>query len=641
MKMVRYSVCLLLLALLFSGGQALAIKASIDPSEIAVGSRPLALGRAYTGMANDVCSLFQNTAGITKIRDWQLTTMYSNLLQEVNYSLLGFGKSLSREALGMAFLKADISGSQLTTRDPVTGRIVPDGDGAIGYTSSVWFFSYAVDPEKYFSHPYFKKLSLGASLKIFNQALHGVPGHGEVQAAGTDVDLGVQYRPLPWLTVGGAGYNVLPQAMGGQLVWGSGITESIPASFKLGFGFKLLGAEGFRQYKNQDVFLAYDYEFAPSRGNRPGLHHLGMEWLPWQNIALRLGLDQDAVATAMDTTGVESNLTAGVGVAFLGVNLDYAYHTFGTLSDNNSHFFSISLGVEPPPPPVYVSPETIVYLQIKEPPKKSITFNPSVEVKGLVLLPKDVRTVRINTEEAAINSDNTFSSVVPLPRYGKEMIKVEGLSGTGRILESQTLKIARLVSFSDVDENHPQRIEVGSLAALDYVAGFPDGTFRPEGEITRAELCTMLMRIKSSFAPAQTGEAASIPAPLTALSFNDVPARHWAAAFIAQAVKDGVVKGYPDGTFRPKNNITRGEALSVVVRFAGLEEPFAIDEKPFPDLEMTHWAAKAIFVARKQGYLDYLAGKNFEVNRKITRGEVVKILGRVEQVAKRVKDLLD
>jgi hypothetical protein len=611
---------------------AAAPKATIDPSELAAGSRPLGLGRAYVGLADDAYSVFQNPAGLARIRDWQLASMYSRVIEEVDYHLLGTVHPMGYEAVGVGYLKAAVGGSLFSRRDPVTDRIVPDPDaeGAMGYNSEVLFFSYALFPEKYFTQPFLKNVSVGVNLKIFNQSLTGIPT-GDVSALGHDLDLGLQYHPNSWLTLGAAGYNVLPYDLG-KLMWGSGISESIPASFKVGFAAKLIGKGGLREYVfyPQDLVLAYDYEFV-HRGDRPGLSHLGLEWRPFEILSLRLGLDQDAVATGGGATGIDDNFSAGVGLNLFNFRFDYAFHTFGALSANDTHFFSITYGVEAEKLPPYVPPRPRAYIEILEPGEKHVTFNPYVVLKGRVNDLKNISEVKVNQSVANLYEDATFISMVKLPKYGRNTVEVQAISTTGRILETKYLNFVRLMSFVDIGIDHPLRYPLGGMGALGYVYGFKDGTFKPEGYLTRAELCTLLIRIRT----------ARKPEPPLRTGFTDISQRHWAAGYIAEGVRAGIIKGFPDGKFRPAKGVTREQAIAFLVRFAEFIEPDFIYEKPFPDVEVFHWSAKAIHLAKKEGFLDYLKGKNFEPERKITRGEVADIMSRIKSISIKLKELLE
>ncbi|BDG62176.1 S-layer homology domain-containing protein [Caldinitratiruptor microaerophilus] len=101
------------------------------------------------------------------------------------------------------------------------------------------------------------------------------------------------------------------------------------------------------------------------------------------------------------------------------------------------------------------------------------------------------------------------------------------------------------------------------LAALNILAGFPDGTFRPNEPVTRAQMAAIAVRALGL-------ESASQYAKMDT-KFNDVSGAHWAAGYINVAVDQGLLKGYPDGSFKPENQVTYAEALAILVRALGYE----------------------------------------------------------------------
>lgn len=560
----------------------------------------------------------------------QAASLYAKLIEEVDYRMLAIANSLSREALGLGYVRASAGGGVVTKRDPVTDRVVPDSEGAIGYTSSVLFFSYAVAPEKYLSYPFLKNLQLGVNLKRFDQALTGIPSR-DAGALGFDLDLGLCYEPFSWFTIGAAGYNILPYDMGGKLVWDTGITEAIPASAKVGCAVKVIGAGGLREYLfyPQELLLSYDYEFAFKPGRLPQ-HHLGMEWSPLDYLSLRLGLDQDDVATGDGGIGIDNNLSAGIGFNLFNFQLDYAFHAFGSLAANNTHFFSVSYGLKKEKFPAYAPARPKARLEILEPAEKFVTFNPYLIVKGSADL-REVKEIRINDVKVNLFADGTYFSVVKLAGYGRNTLKIEALGETGRVLEAKFLTAIWLPSFKDIGEDHPLRSTIGGLVAGGYVTAFKDETFKLGRTVSRAELASILVRIK-------TTEEVTVP---NRALFKDVSKKHWAAKYIAFAVKEKWMSGYKDRTFKPAKVLTRAEAVSILVKFAGLKEPKYVYEKPFRDVGIAHWAAKYISAAKSQGLLDYLTDKTFKLNAKFTRRDLVEMLSRIDLVKGRLKELVE
>lgn len=138
-------------------------------------------------------------------------------------------------------------------------------------------------------------------------------------------------------------------------------------------------------------------------------------------------------------------------------------------------------------------------------------------------------------------------------------------------------------AFTDVPANQWYAKAVMTLAGKGVISGYPDGTFKPDASITRAEFVTMAM----NFANAEKG---------TACSFPDVPQNMWYYGAIAGATQNGWISGYPDGTFGPDRYITRAEVTSVINRMENraADMSFMMDHldelRTFSDLGFGHWA---------------------------------------------------
>lgn len=621
-------ICFLFIFILASCGVSYCepLKAAIDPTDMGVGSRPFGLGRAYSAMADDCNSVFLNPSGLAFTRDWQMTSMYSNLIGEINYTLLGFSFPFSREAVGIGYVGVNVGDSQIVShRDPSTGRIVPTGEGAIGYLTSAILLSYGGTVRRLINLDALDDVYWGATFKIFNQELRGGESV-EALASGAEMDVGFQWKAMPWLKFGAFGQNILAPSSGGVLRWTSGIEEDIPFCWKAGFAAKLVGWDAPWQIYDNEAYLSYDSETSLKR---PGLSHVGLEVWPAEYLAVRLGIDQDAVYVE-EGIGVDNNLTAGIGFYWNGIEFDYAFHQFGALSENNTHFFSFSLGItrEKRPEPKKEAPLKTKFIDAIYPSTEIIVFEDRVNISGEV--EPEVSFVMIGdvTSEA---SGGRFGISVPVPRLGKTPLKLEAYKNGGRLLEAAKIKVLRLPSFLDVPENYWARTPISFIAALSFALGYPDGTFRPEGNITRAELTTMIIR----------SEEGQLPLVTEKKLFKDMTGDHWAAQFIKEGISKGVVKGYPDGTFRPGNNINRAEGIAVIARFDGVEEPKMIYEKPFPDMPARHWAIGIVSGAKEKGLLKFLEGGNLNPGKSLTRSEAAEIISRASFAKKKIGELLD
>ena len=150
--------------------------------------------------------------------------------------------------------------------------------------------------------------------------------------------------------------------------------------------------------------------------------------------------------------------------------------------------------------------------------------------------------------------------------------------------------VAITKTFTDVPADAWYAKAVNTLASLGMLGGYPDGTFQPERTITRAEFAVVALAFTDG------GSGASC-------SFTDVNRSDWFYQYAAQASEYGWIGGYPDGSFRPNNPITRAE-VSVIVnnmlersadaRFIDRNQDKLVS---FTDLASRHWAYHAIMEA--------------------------------------------
>jgi hypothetical protein len=150
-----------------------------------------------------------------------------------------------------------------------------------------------------------------------------------------------------------------------------------------------------------------------------------------------------------------------------------------------------------------------------------------------------------------------------------------------------------------------------------YIVGFPDGTFRPNGNATREQFVAIMVRI-SDKEEITSGK-----------SFPDVT-ENWAANYIRTAKQAGWVSGYTDGTFRPANSITRAEVATILYRIFLADDDTLSDvkEKAFPDIG-GHWAEE--YIKKVAGFGDFKGYPDgtFRPNSQITRAELVTMTNKV------------
>ena len=129
--------------------------------------------------------------------------------------------------------------------------------------------------------------------------------------------------------------------------------------------------------------------------------------------------------------------------------------------------------------------------------------------------------------------------------------------------------------YSDVASTSWYNTAVSTLSSMGIITGYPDGTFRPNAAITRAEFAAIAARFDND------GDK-------TAAKFSDI-ATHWAKDEISIAYNNGWITGYPDGTFGPQRDITRAETMTLVNRVLNRQPETEDDLLP----NMTVWTDNA------------------------------------------------
>ncbi|GIO41351.1 polysaccharide lyase family 8 super-sandwich domain-containing protein [Paenibacillus apis] len=171
-------------------------------------------------------------------------------------------------------------------------------------------------------------------------------------------------------------------------------------------------------------------------------------------------------------------------------------------------------------------------------------------------------------------------------------------------------------SFTDIAEHWAQNA-ILSAAGMKLVIGYPDGTFKPDAAITRAEFTVML-------AKALKLEAAGSAAAFT----DEATIGGWAKQEIANAVEAGIVSGYADGSFRPDARITRAEMAAMIARALKLSVEESATTGFADDKDIPQWAKSAIEAVRRLGIVSGRGDNKFVPSGTATRAEAVTLLVR-------------
>ena len=149
-----------------------------------------------------------------------------------------------------------------------------------------------------------------------------------------------------------------------------------------------------------------------------------------------------------------------------------------------------------------------------------------------------------------------------------------------------------------------------------YVQGYPDGTVKPTGNITRAETAAILFRLMD--------EGSRKTYYSTKSGFRDVATGSWYNTYVATLNNAGVITDSSNGYFRPNEAITRAELAAMLANFT--ETAGAANY--FNDVSASYWAANAIAICAKLGWITGYPDGSFRPDRNVTRAELMAMINR-------------
>ncbi len=172
------------------------------------------------------------------------------------------------------------------------------------------------------------------------------------------------------------------------------------------------------------------------------------------------------------------------------------------------------------------------------------------------------------------------------------------------------------ITFKDV-KGHTFESEILRLGKQGYLKGYPDGTFKPDVSISRAEIAVIIAKVfKLPFSNNNN------------LPFTDISRTHWAYSSIQAVYQANLMLGYPNGTFKPEHSLTRAELAVLLGKTKGLDKEVSrVKENIYwsnDELSVPGWAASFLTLAYypEHQFLTYRPGRMVAPNARSTRGEV-------------------
>lgn len=163
----------------------------------------------------------------------------------------------------------------------------------------------------------------------------------------------------------------------------------------------------------------------------------------------------------------------------------------------------------------------------------------------------------------------------------------------------------------------PSDTKLNLVDHLAYMKGYPDLTFGPDRNMTRAEVTMMFARLLKDRPEANK---------VYAMPYSDVTKADWYAYAVSYMTENKLIMGYPDGTFKPNSPISRAEFAAIASRFDQLKTGLSL---PFNDVGADHWAYDVIASAADKGWVNGYPDGSFKPENKITRAEVVSTTNRM------------
>ena len=215
------------------------------------------------------------------------------------------------------------------------------------------------------------------------------------------------------------------------------------------------------------------------------------------------------------------------------------------------------------------------------------------------------------TEVHALNLETGEVNIV-LSSQNVVLCKAE-IEGLGVDLIETTFQS----NFRDIRKHWGENY-IKILECLKIVSGREEGLFVPDGALNRAEMTKIAV------------EALNIPmTTVTQKPFTDVSVNAWHAPYIKAAYDAGIIQGYDDGLFRPGQDVTRAEALKILLEATQIELVSTKRALVFSDVGLEDWFLPYISTAKDLGFVSGYEDKSFRPNSSISRAEMSKIVVKV------------
>jgi amicyanin len=174
--------------------------------------------------------------------------------------------------------------------------------------------------------------------------------------------------------------------------------------------------------------------------------------------------------------------------------------------------------------------------------------------------------------------------------------------------------------FSDVSMSHPNRTAILYLKDHGVISGYPDGTFKPDQVVNRAETLKIIL----------LGSGVTVPETIDLEPFRDISRTEWYAPYVAKAKELEIVEGYPDGTFRADQTVNLVENLKILLLTQNVDlSAVVVNENPYADAFADQWYAPYVMYAKMKNLIDADADNKVYPAQGMTRAKLAEAMYRL------------
>jgi PKD repeat protein len=241
-------------------------------------------------------------------------------------------------------------------------------------------------------------------------------------------------------------------------------------------------------------------------------------------------------------------------------------------------------------------------------PTADFTGSPTSGVLPVTVLFEDLSSGTITSRLWEFGDGATSTAQNPTHEYVTAGHHPVRLTVTGRTGEDTHTKTGYItVTFGDTPLDYWAGGEILACVDAGIVSGYGDHCYHPDWAVDRAQMAVYVSR-------AVAGGDENIPDRTAAPSFNDVDCSHWACEYISYAAQQGIVQGYPDGSYRPTELVTRDQMAVYIARSIcdptgedGLADYAPSDPHDFADVAPTGYGPDGTEPHWAYGYVEYCA----------------------------------